>query len=137
MRFVVKSAIAAVALWIVTLLPLDVAVVGGDGGDWWARPLVFLIVGAVLVALNAVLKPIIQVVTLPVRILTLGLFGLVITWFILWLTSWITSLDFFSWATLEVGGFWRTLGAAIVVAIVIAILEAAIPASRKDGNRRK
>lgn len=137
MRFVVKSAIAAVALWIVTLLPLDVAVVGGDGGEWWARPLVFLIVGAVLVALNAVLKPIIQVVTLPVRILTLGLFGLVITWFILWLTSWITSLDFFSLATLEVGGFWRTLGAAIVVAIVIAILEAAIPASRKDGKRRR
>jgi putative membrane protein len=135
MRFVVKSAIAAVAIWFVTNLPFDLAVNGGENGEWWGRPLVFLLIGAVLVALNMSLKPLIKLLTLPVRILTLGLFGLIITWFILWLTSWITSREFFSVATLEVGGFWKTLFAAIVVTIVIAVLEGIIPAAKERDNR--
>lgn len=129
MRFVLKSAIAAVAVWVATELPLDVAVTGGESGDWWHRPLVFLIVGVVLVLLNAILKPLIKVLTLPVQILTLGLFSFVIAWFILWLTSWITDkLDF---ATLTVGGFWKTLLAAIVIAIVTGVLEAIVPGAKK------
>ena len=137
MRFVLKAAIAAVAIWVVTHLPLDLKVNGGDNGEWWGRPLVFLLIGAVLVALNMLLKPIIKVLTLPVRILTLGLFGFVITWFILWLTAWITSQDFFSIATLEVGGFWITLLAAIVVTLLIALLEAIVPgAKERDSSRR-
>lgn len=136
MRFLVKAAIAAVAVWVVTNLGLDVTVTGGDNGEWWGRPLVFLLVGALLVALNQLLKPAIKVLTLPVRILTLGLFGFVITWFILWLASWITARDFFSVATLEVGGFWKTLFAAIVVAIVIAILEAIVPGAKERRTAR-
>lgn len=129
MRFVLKSAIAAVAVWVATELPLDVAVTGGESGDWWHRPLVFLAIGVVLVLLNAIVKPLIKVLTLPVQILTLGLFSFVIAWFILWLTSWITDkLDF---ATLTVGGFWKTLLAAIVIAIVTGVLEAIIPGAKK------
>lgn len=137
MRFVVKAAIAAVAIWFVTNLPFDLEVSGGENGEWWGRPLVFLLVGSVLVALNMILKPAIKLLTLPVRILTLGLFGLVITWFILWLTAWITSRDFFSVATLDVGGFWKTLFAAIVVTIVIAVLEAIVPGAKERDNRRR
>ena len=137
MRFVVKAAIAAVAIWFVTNLPFDLTVTGGENGEWWGRPLVFLLVGAVLVALNMILKPLIKLLTLPVRILTLGLFGLIITWFILWLTSWITSRDFFSVATLDVGGFWKTLFAAIVVTIVIAVLEAIVPGAKERDSRRR
>ena len=37
MKFVLKAAIAALAVWVVTLLPLDVAVTGGENGDWWSR----------------------------------------------------------------------------------------------------
>ncbi len=129
MRFVLKSAIAAVAVWVATELPLDIAVSGGENGAWWNRPLVFLSIGVVLVLLNALLKPLIKVLTLPVQILTLGLFSFVIAWFILWLTSWITDkLDF---ATLTVGGFWKTLFAAVVIALVSALLEAIIPGAKK------
>ncbi len=129
MRFVLKSAIAAVAVWIASELPLDVAVTGGESGDWWHRPLVFLSIGVVLVLLNAILKPLIKVLTLPVQILTLGLFSLVIAWFILWLTSWIT--DKIDFATLTVGGFWKTLLAALVIALVTGLLEAIIPGAKK------
>ena len=129
MRFLLKSAIAAVAVWIASELPLDVVVTGGENGDWWNRPLVFLSIGVLLVLLNAILKPLIKVLTLPVQMLTLGLFSLVIAWFMLWLTSWITDkLDF---ATLTVGGFWKTLFAALVIALVTGLLEAIVPGAKK------
>lgn len=121
MRFVLKAAIAALAVWIVTKLPLDVAVTGGDNGDWWSRPLVFLGIGALLVLLNAIIKPLVTFVALPVLILTLGLFSAVIAWFMLWLTAWITSniggIDF------TIGGFWKTLLAAIIIAIITSVLD--------------
>ncbi len=129
MRFVIRSAIAAVAVWITTELPLDVAVTGGEEGDWWHRPLVFLSIGVVLVLLNKILKPLIKVLTFPVQILTLGLFSFVIAWFILWLTSWIT--DKIDFATLTVGGFWKTLFAAVVIALVTSLLEAIVPGAKK------
>ena len=132
MKFVLKAAIAALAVWIVTKLPLDVAVTGGSNGDWWSRPLVFLAIGALLVLLNAIIKPIIKIVALPVLILTLGLFSAVIAWFMLWLTSWITShisgIDF------TIGGFWKTLLAAIVIAIITGVLDPVTKDRRR--NRR-
>jgi putative membrane protein len=129
MRFVLQSAIAAVAVWIATWLPFDLAVTGGEDGDWWHRPLVFLAIGVLLVLLNSILKPLIKVLTIPVQILTLGLFSFVIAWFMLWLTSWITGkIDF---ATLTVGGFWKTLFAAVVIAIVMGVLGAIIPGARR------
>lgn len=129
MRFVLRSAIAAGAVWIAALLPLDVNVTGGEDGVWWHRVLVYLAIGALLVLLNAILKPLIKVLTLPVQILTLGLFSFVIAWFMLWLTSWIT--DKIDFATLTVGGFWKTLFAAVVIAIVTGLLEAIIPGAKK------
>ena len=82
-----------------------------------------------LVLLNAILKPLIKVLTLPVQILTLGLFSFVIAWFMLWLTSWITDkLDF---ATLTVGGFWKTLLAAVVIALVTACSRRSSPEPRR------
>jgi len=121
MKFVVKAAIAALAVWIVTKLPLDVAVTGGNTSDWWSRPLVFLGIGALFVLLNAIIKPLITFIALPLLILTLGLFAAVIAWFMLWLVAWITSnIDGIH---LEVGGFWKTLLAAIVIAIITGILD--------------
>ncbi len=132
MKFLLRAAIAAVAVWIVTLLPLDVGVTGGNSNDWWSRPLVFLAIGALLVLLNAIIKPILKTLALPVIILTLGLFTAVIAWFMLWLTSWITShingLDF------TIGGFWKTLIAAIVIAVITAILD---PLARDRKRRRR
>lgn len=127
MRFLIKTACTAFALWIVTLLPLDVAVTGDQTG--WSRVLVFLAVGAVIAGLNAVVKPILKVLSIPVLILTLGLFSLIITWFILWLAAWITSS--FSFASLTIGGFWKSLLAALIIAIITAITNAIVPKPRR------
>lgn len=128
MKFVLNVAVTAVAVWIASLLPLGLEVTGGED-EWWTRALVYVGIGAVIVALNAILKPIIKVVTLPILILTLGLFSLVITWFILWLTAWISEqVDFM---TLSLGGFWQTLLAALVIAIASAIMGAIVQPRRR------
>ncbi|BDZ62452.1 hypothetical protein Lsed01_00890 [Demequina sediminis] len=129
MRFVIVSAITAVAVWIVTLLPLDVVVDGGET-DTWTRIGVFLLIGAVITAANFLVKPVIDLLALPFKILTLGLFSLVVSWFMLWLSAWLTTLV--PWAELTIGGFWITLLAALIISIITAILSAVVPGARRD-----
>lgn len=129
MRLIVRIIITAFAVWVTTLLPLEVVVEGGDG-ETWQRVGVFLLVGAVVTLLSVIVKPIVNVLTLPIRILTLGLFSIVIAWFMLWLTAWVTTL--LPWATLELqGGFWKTVLAALVIAVVTGVLSFVLPVSRK------
>jgi putative membrane protein len=128
MSFVIKVVATSLAVWLTSLMPLGIVVEGGD--SWWGRMLVFLSVGFVIAALNALVRPVVSLVTLPVQILTLGLFTLVIGWFILWLAAWIS--ESLSFATLEVGGFWQTLFAALIIAIISGIANSLL-----GGNRRK
>jgi putative membrane protein len=128
MKFLLNTIAVAIAVWIATLLPLDLAVTGGES-EWWLRILAFLALGAVIVLLNMIVKPILNVLALPITILTLGLFALVINWFILWLTAWISEqVDF---VNLSIGGFWQTLLAALVISIASAITGAVL-GSRQD-----
>ncbi len=129
MRLILVSVISAIAVWLVTFLPLGVEVEGGDQGPW-ARVGVFLLIGFVMALANMVIKPVVDVLSLPIKILTLGLFALVTAWFMLWLVSWLTTLV--PWAELHIGGFWETLFAAIIISIVTAILSAVIPGARRQ-----
>ena len=109
----------ALAVWVTTLLPLEIAVSGGEA-EWWRRLLVFLAVGVLLQLMNMIVKPVVKLLALPITILTLGLFALVINWFILWLASWITG--YLPEVTLTLGGFWLTLLGALVISIVSSIV---------------
>lgn len=127
MKFLLQVAVTAFAVWIASLLPLDVEVSGGEA-EWWTRVLVYLGIGAVIVLLNKIIRPVLSILALPITILTLGLFALVISWFILWLAAWISSnFDFMS---LSIGGFWQSLLAAIVIGITSAIMGALVGANR-------
>ena len=75
-----------------------------------------LIGGAVLGIANAVIKPILAILTLPLIAVTLGLFYFVLNVAMLALTEWIAP-DF----TIE--GFWTYVGATIVVSLVNWILS--------------
>jgi putative membrane protein len=79
---------------------------------------------------NAVIKPVVKLLSLPVTLMTLGLFGLVINAGLLLLVSWITQsvFDF----TLSIGG-WPQDGfsldvviAALLASVVLTIVQAAI-----------
>ena len=89
-----------------------------------------IIAGAVLGIINSVVRPVLVILTLPVTLLTLGLFYFVISAFCLWLTSWF--LDGF-----EVGGFFTTFVAALLVGLISAIITRVLQGAARDGNGRR
>ncbi len=128
MKFLLNTIATAIAVWVTTLLPLGLAVGGGED-EWWQRVLVFLGVAAIIVLVNTLVTPVLTFLSLPLLILTLGLFMIVIAWLSLWIAAWVSELV--PWVELTIGGFWETLGAAIVIAIVSSIIGGLLGA-RKD-----
>ena len=84
-----------------------------------------LIGSVVLAAINAVLKPVLFVLTLPFTILTLGLFLLVLNAFCLWLAQRLVP-------GFDIQGFLITLLASIILALVGILWKAA----SKEVSRR-
>jgi putative membrane protein len=74
-----------------------------------------LIAGVVLSVINAIVKPIIVILTLPVTLLTLGLFYFVVTAFCLWLAS-VFVPGFI------VQGLFTTIVAALLISLLSAII---------------
>jgi len=130
MRFIIRVVINAFAIWVVTLIPaLQVAIVAFPPGETLQLVLTLLAVGAIFALVNTIIGTVIKVVAFPLYILTLGLIGLVINGFLLWLTAWITSG--FGWG-LSVGSFWRGVLAAIIISIINAVFGAILrPQKRK------
>jgi putative membrane protein len=79
--------------------------------------LVALGAGLVLGLINAVVRPILLLLTLPVTLLTLGLFIFVLNAFCLWLTSVLIK-------GFEVQGAWAALFGSLIVSIISWLLTA-------------
>lgn len=77
---------------------------------------VALVVAIVLGLLNSFIRPILLLLTLPINILTLGLFTFVIMGFMVWLTTLIIP-------GFEVTNFWWCILFAVVMAIINSILQ--------------
>jgi putative membrane protein len=75
-----------------------------------------LLAGAVLGVVNFLVRPLVILLTLPAVILTLGLFLLVINALMLWVTSKLVG-------GFEIGGFFSTLAAALIVWVVNMVLR--------------
>ncbi|MFH8252803.1 phage holin family protein [Microbacterium sp. B2969] len=116
MGFLVRVVVNAFAIWIVTLMPaLQVTVIAFPPGETLQYVLTLLIVAAIFAIVNTIIGTIIKIISIPLYILTLGLIGLLINGFLLWLTAWITS--FWNWG-LRVEDFWWGVVAAIVITII-------------------
>ncbi len=94
--------VTAVGLWVVTRIVPGVRVHSTSGLLWAA-----LVLGLV----NAFIRPVLWILTLPLTVFTFGLFALVINAFTLWLTAAMVK-DF------EIDGF----GSALLAALVMALL---------------
>ena len=126
MRFLLQSLVNAVAIWVATLIVPGFDVLGD--ADTVVNLLVFLGVGAALALVNAVLKPIIKVVALPLYLLTLGLFSLVVNALLLMLIGWISGYTEYG---LRVDDFWTALLAGLIVSIAALILGAVVRPKKK------
>ncbi|WP_460775282.1 phage holin family protein [Microbacterium sp. GXF7504] len=115
MRFLIRVVVNAFAIWVVTLLPLGVAVIPFAPGETLQLVLTLLAVAAIFAIVNTVVGTIVKVLTFLLYILTLGLFSLIVNGFLLWLTAWITSG--WDWG-LRVEDFWLGVVAALVITLI-------------------
>jgi putative membrane protein len=110
-RIVLNTAAAWVTVWLVPGLTYEV-------GDQWWRWLVF---GAVIGAINAFIKPVVKLLALPVRILTLGLFTLVINVALMAAAIWVgNSTD----VGLSADSGWAIALGALVLTIAVSFFQA-------------
>jgi putative membrane protein len=126
--FIARVLINGLALWIASwILPgLDISTTatteavarGGvtQGVDPLGIVLAYVFIGLIFGLVNALVRPIVTLLSLPITILTLGLFTIVINAAMLYLTSWLSSytpvhftIDSF---------FWTAVLAAIIITLV-------------------
>ncbi|MFW5706939.1 MAG: phage holin family protein [Bacteroidota bacterium] len=88
-----------------------------------------IVVAFVLGILNAILKPLLVILTLPVTVLSLGLFLLVINAFIIMLT------DYFV-AGFNVSGFWVAILFSIILTVISWLLELPVKDRLGRGGNR-
>ena len=83
--------------------------------QWWS----YLIMGLIFAVVNAVLGPILKLLTCPLIVLTLGLFTLVINTMLFYLTGWLGSFIGFGF---EIEKFWAGFLGALLVGVVNTVL---------------
>lgn len=142
MALVLGLIVNAVALWAATLLVPGIylhetagiyAPGAGAMENEVSIPTItaLLIVAVVFTLVNAVVKPIVQFLSLPLTILTLGLFLLVVNALMLLLTGWITTTFQPFGAEYVVEGFWAAFFGAIVIGLINWLFEMLIPSRHR------
>ena len=127
--FLLRAALTGFALWLVTLFVHGMRFIGGD--TKLERVGIIFVVAVIFGLVNAFIKPIVQILSIPLYILTLGLIHVVINALMLWITAWITEHTT-HWG-LQIDHFWWTaIWAAIVLSIVSWVLSLVV----RDVGRR-
>ena len=109
--FLVRLLVNAAALWVATRLV--------PGVTYSGEVLPFLGVALVFGLVNSFIRPVAKLLTLPLIIVTLGIFALVVNGLMLWLTS---SLSESLGLGFHVNGFWAAFFGSLVVSIVSTML---------------
>jgi putative membrane protein len=98
-RLAFALAVNALALWVCDVIFDGVRIHG-----WWA----YIIGAAVLGIANAIIKPIVAILTLPLIIVTLGLFYFLINIAMVALAEWIAP-------NFSIDGFWTYVGVVVII----------------------
>ena len=112
MHFLLRLLINAGALWVAIQLIDGIE----HRGSWWSLLFVALVFGV----LNASVRPLLKLLSLPVIILTLGLFIFVINAVMLLITSWVSGLLNLGF---HVDGFWDAFAGGLIVTVVSLVLS--------------
>lgn len=126
-RFLSTWFVSAVALCVAAWLLGDHMGIGETGDSTGSRVLAVVIVGLVFTIVNAIVGPIIKLLSLPFIIVTLGLALLVINALLLLLTERIT--DAFDVA-FHIDGFWWAVLASIIISVSQSIVGALVGSRR-------
>ena len=100
--FLLRAAITALGLWVASELL---------SGVTFDAPSKLILAAVVLGVVNAVVRPLAFILTLPITVVTLGLFLLVLNAGMVGLVAWLIP-------GFQISGFWTALGAAVIVSLV-------------------
>jgi putative membrane protein len=127
--FLLRAALTGFALWLVSKFVHGMSFVGGD--TKLEKVGIIFVVAVIFGLVNAFIRPIVQILSIPLYILTIGLFHVVVNALMLWITAWITK-NTTGWG-LQFDHFWWTaIWAAIVLSIVSWVLSLVV----RDVGRR-
>ena len=125
--FVIRAAVTGFALWVVAHVVHGLSFVGGD--TRLQRVGIIFVVAVIFGLVNAFIKPVVQILSIPLYILTLGLFHIVVNALMLWITAWITE-NTTHWG-LAIDHFWWTaIWASVVLSIVGWVLSLVVRTAR-------
>jgi putative membrane protein len=117
MKLLVKLAINGFAVWVATAVLPGLSVDGGFDTFAW--------VAVVFALVNTFIRPIVKLLTFPLRAMTLGLFTLVVNGFMVIVTTWVVE------AFVIDGGLVKRIlvatGAAFIISLVSGILYWLVP----------
>lgn len=112
MNFILRLLATAAAVYLTVNIVPGIVVSGG----WMTLLLVSLVWSVVI----AVIRPVLQILTLPLTIVTLGLFSFVLNALLFWAMEWIVP-------GFDVAGFVPALLGAIVLSIISWFLQRVLP----------
>jgi putative membrane protein len=112
MRFIVQAVAAAIGFWISSKIVPGVHAYGVGS---------LIAAGLILGIINALVRPILILLTFPLTLLTLGLFLFVVNGITVWLTAALLH-------GVRVDGLWPAILAALVITVMSWLTRALIPA---------
>ena len=120
-NFVVKTIANAGALAVAVWLIDNITLTGDSTGK---KAATLLLVALIFGLVNVVVKPVVKLFSLPLLILTLGLFSLVVNALMLLLTSWLADKVDLSF---HVEGFWTAVLGGLIISVVSWALNVVLP----------
>lgn len=137
MRTIIRILVGAFALWLTTLI------VGGSGEHgMWIMPygndpyppaVTLILIALVFGLVNGTLGRVVRFVSIPLYILTLGLFGLIVNGIMISVIAWLSNLAGFG---LKVDGFWWGVFGAFVMSVLAGLINGLL-GTRKKGRRER
>lgn len=124
MRFLLWVVVNAFALAVAAGLVRGIRVTGATTQD---QVVTLVVVALIFGVVNAVVAPVIKLLSLPFIILTLGLFLIVVNALMLLLTSWLSEQIGFGFV---VNGFFTAVIGAVVITLATWVLELVLPDGR-------
>jgi putative membrane protein len=120
-QLIIRFLVNGIALWIASLIVDGVDI---EASTTTEEVLTVLAIAAVFAVVNIVVRPIVKILSLPLYVITLGLFTFVVNALMLLLTSWIADLlD----VPFHVDGFWDALLGGLVISFVSWLINLVLP----------
>lgn len=125
MGVLIRFLVNAAAIWLTAFLLDGISLAAADSTQ--GELIVLAVVALVFTLVNMVIRPVVKLLSLPLYILTLGLFSLVVNALMLMLTGWLTQQTDYG---LFVGGFWDAVLGGIVISVLSWFANLIVPGGK-------